>query len=329
MHNSIIENKKTALICGISGQDGSLLADFLLQKGYTVFGSSRDAETASFKNLHHLGIYDQIKKISIASSDFRSVLQAIKHINPDEIYNLAGQTSVGLSFEQPVETFDSITVGTINFLEAIRFLGIKTRFYNAASSECFGNTDALAANEKTPFKPRSPYAVAKAAAFWQVANYREAYQLFACSGILFNHESILRPSRFVTQKIITAVHQIKKGKQTNLNLGNLSIQRDWGWAPDFVEAMWLMLQQESPDDFVIGTGRTHSLQYFVECAFNCAQLNWKEHVVQDSNIYRPTDLAISRCDPTKANEILGWQAKLYLEEIVDRMYSGKGLQWPI
>jgi len=326
MQNLSIYNKKSALICGISGQDGSYLAQFLLQKGYTVFGSSRDAETASFINLHRLGIYDQIKKLSIASNDFRSVLQALKLIKPDEIYNLAGQTSVGLSFEQPVETFDSITVGTLNFLEAIRFLGIKTKFYNAASSECFGNTDNLPANEQTPFKPRSPYAVAKAAAFWQVANYREAYQLFACSGILFNHESILRPTRFVTQKIITAVHQIQQGKQKNLYLGNLSIQRDWGWAPDFVEAMWLMLQQDSPDDFVIGTGKTHSLQYFVERAFECAQLNWKEHVIQDSNITRPTDLAISRCDPSKANKFLAWRAKIYIEEIVERLYQSKGLQ---
>ena len=326
MQNISIDNKKTALICGISGQDGSYLAQFLLQKGYTVFGSSRDAETASFINLHRLGIYDQIKKLSIASNDFRSVLQALKLIKPDEIYNLAGQTSVGLSFEQPVETFDSITVGTLNFLEAIRFLGIKTKFYNAASSECFGNTDNLPANEHTPFKPRSPYAVAKAAAFWQVANYREAYQLFACSGILFNHESILRPTRFVTQKIITAVHQIQQGKQRNLYLGNLSIQRDWGWAPDFVEAMWLMLQQDSPDDFVIGTGKTHSLQYFVERAFECAQLNWKEHVIQDSNITRPTDLAISRCDPSKANKFLAWRAKIHIEEIVERLYQSKDLQ---
>lgn len=326
MQNINIDNKKTALICGISGQDGSYLAQFLLQKGYTVFGSSRDAETASFINLHRLGIYDQIKKLSIASNDFRSVLQALKLIKPDEIYNLAGQTSVGLSFEQPVETFDSITVGTLNFLEAIRFLGIKTKFYNAASSECFGNTDNLPANEQTPFKPRSPYAVAKAAAFWQVANYREAYQLFACSGILFNHESILRPTRFVTQKIITAVHQIQQGKQRNLYLGNLSIQRDWGWAPDFVEAMWLMLQQDSPDDFVIGTGKTHSLQYFVERAFECAQLNWKEHVIQDSNITRPTDLAISRCDPSKANKFLAWRAKIHIEEIVERLYQSKDLQ---
>jgi GDPmannose 4,6-dehydratase len=317
--------KKSALICGISGQDGAYLAQLLLQKGYTVFGSSRDAETANFKNLHHLGIFEKITKLSIAVSDFRSVLHALKLINPDEIYNLAGQTSVGLSFEQPVETFDSITVGTINFLEAIRLLDVKTKYYNAASSECFGNTENLPANEKTPFRPRSPYAVAKAAAFWQVANYREAYDLFACSGILFNHESILRPSRFVTQKIITAVHQIQQGKQHNLYLGNLSIQRDWGWAPDFVKAMWLMLQQESPEDFVIGTGHTHSLQYFVELAFSCAHLNWKEHVIQDSLFIRPTELEISMCDPSKAQEKLGWHAEVPIDEIVKRLYQSKGL----
>jgi GDPmannose 4,6-dehydratase len=326
MHNPSIENRKSALICGISGQDGSYLAQFLLQKGYEVFGSSRDAETSNFENLHRLGIFDQIKKLSISSSDFRSVLQALKQIEPDEIYNLAGQTSVGLSFEQPVETFDSITVGTLNFLEAIRFLGIKAKFYNAASSECFGNTENSPANEKTLFQPRSPYAVAKAAAYWQVANYREAYQLFACSGILFNHESILRPTRFVTQKIITAVHQIKQGKQKKLNLGNLSIQRDWGWAPDFVEAMWLMLQQESPDDFVIGTGRTHSLEYFVERAFDCANLDWKDFVIQNPNISRPTDLVMSRCDPSKAKQKLGWKANIQIEEIIKLMYGSKELQ---
>lgn len=320
------KKNKSALICGISGQDGSYLAQFLLQKGYTVFGSSRDAETASFKNLHYLGIFDQITRLSIAVSDFRSVIHALKIINPDEIYNLSGQTSVGLSFEQPVETFDSITVGTLNFLEAIRLLDIKTKYYNAASSECFGNTENLPANETTPFKPRSPYAVAKAAAFWQVANYREAYQLFACSGILFNHESILRPSRFVTQKIITAVHQIQQGKQQKLYLGDLSIQRDWGWAPDFVKAMWLMLQQDKPEDFAIGTGHTYSLQYFVERAFYCAHLNWKEHVIQDPRFTRPTELEISLCDPSKANDKLGWHAEVPLDEIVERMYRSKGLE---
>ena len=310
---------KTALICGISGQDGAYLALHLLNQGYQVYGASRDAETASFKNLERLGIRNRIKTISVAANDFRSVLQALKIINPDEIYNLAGQSSVGLSFEQPVETFESITVGTLNYLEAIRFLGLKVRFYNAASSECFGNTKETAASEITPFQPRSPYAVAKAAAFWQVANYREAYQLFACSGILFNHESPLRPERFVTQKIAAAVRRIAAGSKETLRLGDLSIQRDWGWAPEYVEAMWLMLQQENPEDFVIGTGHTHSLEEFVAATFNSTGLNWREHVIFDLSLARPTDIAISRCNPTKAKNLLGWQAKVDMFEIAGRM----------
>lgn len=313
--------KKTALICGVSGQDGAYLAKLLLAKGYCVYGSSRDAETATFEKLQRLGIRKKIRTISIAINDYRSVLQALTRVAPDEIYNLSGQSSVSLSFEQPVETFESITIGTLNFLEAIRFLGKKIRFYNAASSECFGNTSTSPANEKTPFQPRSPYAVAKAAAYWQVANYREAYQLYACSGILFNHESSLRPSRFVTQKILCAVHNIKEGRADTVSLGNLSIQRDWGWAPEFVEAMWLMLQQNSPEDFVIGTGQTCSLRDFVAAAFNCAGLNWQEHVVSDKSLERPTDLEISRCDPSKAREILGWEAKLLMKDVALKMFN--------
>jgi GDPmannose 4,6-dehydratase len=319
VNNGLTADRKTALICGVSGQDGAYLARFLLSKGYRVLGSSRDADAASFNNLRRLGIRDQIKTISIATNDFRSVLQSLSQISPDEIYNLSGQSSVGLSFEQPVETFESVTVGTLNFLEAIRFLGKKTRFYNAASSECFGNTNALAANEITPFRPRSPYAVAKAAAFWQVANYREAYQLYACSGILFNHESPLRPERFVTQKIVSAVRNIADGATEKLRLGNLSIQRDWGWAPEFVEAMWLMLQQDTPEDFVIGTGQTASLENFVATAFDCAGLDWREHVIHDPALARPTDLEVSRCDAAKAAYVLGWQPKVYMKEVVRKM----------
>jgi GDPmannose 4,6-dehydratase len=320
MQNFTKSHSRSALICGVSGQDGSYLAQFLLRKGYLVYGSSRDAELANFSNLHRLNIYDEVKKISISTSDFRSVLQALSQIKPDEIYNLAGQSSVGLSFEQPMETFESITVGTLNFLEAIRFLGFNTKFYNAASSECFGNTLYEPATEASPFQPRSPYAVAKAAAFWQVANYREAYGIFACSGILFNHDSIIRPKRFVTQKIIFSVHLIKNGFLHNLKLGNLSIQRDWGWAEEYVEPMWLMLQHENPTDYVIGTGRTHSLQYFVECAFECAKLNWRDFVLYDPSFSRPTDLLISSCNPIKAKELLGWKAKVSIEEVVSRMY---------
>ena len=258
---------KTALICGISGQDGSYLARLLLDKGYEVVGTSRDAQMSGFANLSKLGILGNVRVVSMAMNDFRSVLQVLSQIKPDEVYNLAGQSSVALSFEQPVETLESITVGTLNLLEAIRFLGRDIRFYNANSSECFGDAGEIAADERTPFRPRSPYAVAKSAAFWEVDNYREAYGLYACSGILFNHESPLRPERFVTQKIVRAACRIAAHKQGTLKLGNLSIQRDWGWASEYVDAMWRMLQQDTPDDYVLATGRTTSVREFCRLAF--------------------------------------------------------------
>ena len=260
---------KTALICGVSGQDGSYLAKLLLEKGYTVCGTSRDAQVSSFRNLLRLGIREQIKCESLAPTDFRSVLQVISKIEPDEIYNLAGQTSVGLSFDQPVETLESIATGTLNFLEAIRFTGAPIKFYNAGSSESFGDNGDRPADETTPFRPRSPYAVAKATAFWQVANYREAYNIFACSGILFNHESPLRPRRFVTQKIVNAACRIAKNPSEKLYLGNISVKRDWGWAPEYVEAMYLMLQQEQADDYVVATGHSYTLEELVAQAFKC------------------------------------------------------------
>jgi GDPmannose 4,6-dehydratase len=244
-------------------------------------------------------------------------------IEPDEVYNLAGQSSVGLSFEQPVETLESIATGTLNLLEAIRFTGAPIRFYNAGSSECFGDIGDRAADEMTPFRPRSPYAVAKAAAFWEVANYREAYGLFACSGILFNHESPLRPQRFVTQKIVAAACQIAQGSSQQLHLGNLSIVRDWGWAPEYVEAMYLMLQQETPDDYAIATGESYSLEEFVAQAFAAVGLNWHEHVVTDSSLLRPTDLAISRGNPAKAKKKLGWQAQYKMQDIVRMMVEAR------
>jgi len=310
---------KTALICGITGQDGAYLARLLLIKGYVVHGASRDAQMASFSNMVRLGIKDQVKFHSMALNDFRSVLQILAKVQPDEIYNLAGQSSVGLSFEQPVETLESVSVGTLNLLEAIRFIGIPTRLYNAGSSECFGDTDHLAADENTPFRPRSPYAVAKAAAYWQVANYREAYNLYACSGILFNHESPLRPERFVTQKIVAGACRIAAGLQDKLHLGNLSIQRDWGWAEDYVEAMWLMLQQAAPDDFVIATGQTHSLEQFVEHVFSALRLDWREFVESDVTMLRPTDILVSKANPTKAKQQLGWAARLTMPEVAERM----------
>jgi GDPmannose 4,6-dehydratase len=309
---------KKALICGISGQDGSYLAQFLLSKGYHVAGSSRDAQVSSFGNLVRLKIRDQIELESIAISDFRSVLQALIKLAPDEIYNLAGQSSVGLSFQQPVETLESISVGTLNLLEAIRFSGKPIKLYNASSGECFGDV-ANAADEHTPFRPRSPYAVAKAAAFWEVANYREAYNIFACSGILFNHESPLRPTRFVTKKIVNAVARIAIGVREKLKLGNIAIVRDWGWAPDYIEAMWLMMQQENPDDFLIATGESHSLEEFVDTAFALVGLDYHEHIVTDPELFRPTDIAISKANPMKSRDILQWQAKHKMKEVITMM----------
>jgi len=309
---------KTALICGISGQDGAYLAQLLLSKGNRVVGTSRDAQISSFGNLVRLGIRDRIEVESAALSDFRSVLQVLIKVEPDEIYNLAGQSSVALSFQQPVETLESISVGTLNLLEAIRFTRKPIKLYNACSGECFGDI-ADAADESTPFRPRSPYAVAKAAAFWEVANYREAYNLFACSGILFNHESPLRPARFVTKKIVSAACRIATGSREKLQLGNIAIQRDWGWAPEYVEAMWRMVQQEHPDDFVIATGETHSLEEFVETAFAEVGLDWRDHVVIDPALFRPTDIASSRGNPRKSRETFGWQARSKMKEVVTLM----------
>lgn len=310
---------KKALICGVSGQDGAYLAKLLLEKGYEVYGASRDAQGSSFSNLMRLGIKDQVKLESVALNDFRSVLQALMKVKPDEIYNLAGQSSVGLSFQQPVETLESISVGSLNLLEAIRFVDSPIKLYNAGSSECFGETGTMPADETTPFHPRSPYAVAKAAAFWETTNYREAYNLFACSGILFNHESPLRPERFVTQKIVAGACRIAAGKQDSLHLGNLSIQRDWGWAPEYVEAMWLMLQQEKPDDFVIATGHTYSLEQFAEQVFSVVGLDWRKHVVSDASMLRPTDIMVGKADPSKAKRQLGWEAKLVMPDVVRLM----------
>jgi GDPmannose 4,6-dehydratase len=310
--------KKKALICGASGQDGAYLCKLLLEKGYEVFGGSRDAQNNSFEFLNKLGIINNIKFVSITLNDFRSVFQTINRIEPDEIYNLAGQSSVALSFEQPVETIESIVLGTLNILEAIRFSGRSIRFYSAGSSECFGNA-INAVDEQTPFRPRSPYGIAKATAFWQVANYREAYKLFACTGILFNHESPLRKERFVTKKIISTAYRISLGQKIRLRLGNIDIQRDWGWAPEYVEAMWLMLQQDSPDDFVIATGKTTSLKDFIKITFDTLGLNWEEYVDLDEDLIRPTDITVGIANPQKAKKFLNWEAKVGIEDIIKLM----------
>ncbi len=314
---------RTALICGISGQDGAYLAHLLLERGYRVTGTTRDAQMSSLTNLVRLGIRDRVEVVSMAINDFRSVLQTLARLQPAEVYNLAGQSSVGLSFEQPVETLESIGIGTLNLLEAIRFLNREIRLYNASSSECFGDTGEIAADENTPFRPRSPYAVAKAAAFWEVANYREAYGLFACSGILFNHESPLRPERFVTQKIVRAACRIAAGSSERLQLGNLDIHRDWGWAPEYVDAMQRMMQMQQPEDLVIATGHTHALRDFVATAFATSGLDWQQHVDSNPALMRPTDLRFGCANPQRAKTRLGWQATVDMPEVVRRMVDAE------
>jgi GDPmannose 4,6-dehydratase len=310
---------KSALICGVSGQDGAYLAQLLLDRGYQVAGTSRDAQISGFPNLVRLGIRERVRLFSMAGTDFRSVLHVVTQVQPDEIYNLAGQSSVGLSFEQPMETLESIAIGTLNLLEVMRFMGRPMRLYNASSSECFGATGDSAADESTPFYPRSPYAVAKATGFWAVANYREAYGIHACSGLLFNHESPLRPERFVTQKIVAAACRIAAGDRNRLHLGNLAIRRDWGWAPEFVDAMHRMLQLDRAEDFVIATGATYSLEQFTEAAFGAVGLDWREWVVADPTLHRPSELLANRGNAAKAARLLGWQARLRMPEIVGEM----------
>ena len=310
---------KIALIFGISGQDGAYLAELLLSKGYIVHGTSRDSEMAEFSSLKRLGIKNKITFHSVALNDFRSVLKIIEKVSPEEIYNLAGQSSVGLSFEQPLETLESIANATINILEAIRFTSICCRFYNASSSECFGDTGGKPADENTPFRPKSPYGVAKASAFWQVSNYRESYGLYACSGIMFNHESILRPSRFVTRKICQSAANIALGKQKVLTLGDLTIKRDWGWAPEYVKAMWQMLQLNEAEDFVIATGRIYGLDDFVREAFTALNLDWSKFVIFNESLKRPSEIRSGYGNPVKAKNKLNWNAQTFMPEIASLM----------
>ena len=314
---------KTALICGIGGQDGSYLAAHLLALGYTVVGTSRDAHAGRFDGLVRLGVRDRVAVESMTLVDFRSTLQVLARTQPDEVYNLAGQTSVGLSFNQPVETFESIVIGTVNLLEAIRMIGRPIRLYNAGSSEMFGNTGTEPAGEQTVLRPCSPYGIAKATSFWQVAQYRQAYGIAACTGILFNHESPLRPERFVTQKIVAAACRIARGEQESLRLGDLSIRRDWGWAPEYVVAMHRMLQQDELEDFVIATGVTTSLEGFVAEAFGAVGLDWRRHVVRDPALVRPSEIACGRADTTRASERLGWKAEHAMPAVVRMMVEAR------
>ncbi|MFT5426235.1 MAG: GDPmannose 4,6-dehydratase [Gammaproteobacteria bacterium] len=316
-------SKKKALICGVSGQDGTYLAQLLLQKGYQVLGTSRDAQHSSFTNLITLGIKDKVTLSSLTATDYRSVLQTLTNIEPDEIYNLAGQSSVSLSFQQPVETLESISIGTMNLLEAVRFLDKPIRIYNASSSECFGDTDGTPADENTSFSPRSPYAVAKAASHWEVANYREAYGLYACNGILFNHESPLRPANFVTRKIIMTACKIANGSKEKLKLGNIEIKRDWGWAPEYVDAMWRILQQDSPEDFLIATGETNSLEDFCKAVFDELDMDYQKHISIDKSLFRPSEIMFGRGNPTKAKKKLNWQAKSKMHDVIRNMISAE------
>lgn len=312
---------KTALICGVGGQDGSYLAKFLLQKNYHVIGTSRNPSAALAGNLAKLGVAQDIHCISMESADSRSVTSAVNLAKPDEIYYLAGESSVAQSFIDPIGTFQNVSLGIIYLLEAVRQSNRPTRIFNAGSSDCFGDTAGLAANESTPFKPVSPYAIAKCSAYWLVNQYRQSYGLYACTGILFNHESPFRPSHFVTQKIVHAVKEIAAGRQSQLNLGRLDIARDWGWAPEYIEAMWLMLQQEKPEDFVIATGTTITLMDFVEAAFKRLDLDWRSHVIQDPDFVRPTDILVSSADISRITQSLGWKPATMGTRVVEKMFE--------
>ena len=315
----MVKQYKKALIFGISGQDGFYLTQLLCEKNYEIHGTSRNLTSSSFENLKKTEIFKDIKIHIVNPIDIDVVLKIMKEVNPDEVYNLSGQSSVSKSFLNPQETFKSITQASLNILEAIKLLGLSCKFYNASSSECFGDTGNIAANEKTKFNPCSPYGVAKSASFWLTKNYRESYNLFTCSGILFNHESPLRPENFVTKKIIRTAVKIYFKESIKLTLGDLSIKRDWGWAPDYVEAMWLILQSKEPDDFVISTGQLSSLESFLENVFLYLNLNWKEHTIIDNNLFRPKELKSSFGNSKKAKSILNWEAKNKMKEVITNM----------
>lgn len=313
-----------ALITGITGQDGSYLTEFLLKKNYQVYGLIRRASSFNTSRIDHLYQDPHEKKVHLKLvfgdlNDASSLNQIVKTIKPDEIYNLGAQSHVKVSFEIPEYTAETAAVGTTRLLEAIRESGIKTKFYQASSSEMFGNATEPFQSEKTPFHPRSPYASAKVYAYWITVNYREAYNLFACNGILFNHESPRRGETFVTRKITMALARIKHGVQNKLYLGNLDAKRDWGFAGDYVEAMWLMLQQAKPDDYVIATGESHSVRDFLEEAFGYAGLNWKEYVEIDKRYFRPMEVNALKGDSTKAKKILKWETKVSFQQLVRMM----------
>jgi len=307
---------KKALITGVTGQDGAYLSSILLEKGYKVYGTVRDSITLHSRNLRLVGIENRLDLFPTDLLDLSNVIRLVERIKPDEIYNLASQSSVGLSFEQPIGTVEFNIMSTMNLLEAIRILPFKAKFYQASSSEMYGKTSELPVTEKTALHPVSPYAVSKAASHWMTVNYREAYGLFCCCGILFNHESVLRAEHFVTKKIISTATRISGGSNETLRLGNIEIKRDWGFAPEYVRAMWLMLQQDEPDDYVIATGEAHSLREFVDLAFSHAGLDWEDHVTTDEALYRPSEIDVIYGNPAKAKERIGWEYNLPFEKLI-------------
>jgi GDPmannose 4,6-dehydratase len=311
--------KKRALVTGITGQDGSYLAEFLLANGYEVFGMVRRSSTVTFERIAH--IQDQITTVFGDLLDQASLIELVRTIDPHEVYNLAAQSFVPTSFQQPVLTGEVTALGVTRILDAIRIVNPEIRFYQASSSEMFGKVVEVPQREATPFYPRSPYGVAKLYGHWLTVNYRESYDLHATSGILFNHESPRRGLEFVTRKISHGVANIKLGRQKELRLGNLEAQRDWGFAGDYVKAMWLMLQQDTAEDFVVATGETHSVREFCEIAFDHVGLNWEDHVVVDETFFRPAEVDLLIGDPKKAQSQLGWEAETSFEELVRMMVS--------
>jgi GDPmannose 4,6-dehydratase len=310
---------KRALITGITGQDGSYLADLLLEKGYEVFGLVRRSSTDRFERISH--IMDHVHVLSGDLLDQNSLQEAIRVARPDEVYNLAAQSFVPASWSQPLLTGEITALGVARLLEAIRSTGAPIRFYQASTSELFGKAREVPQNELTPFYPRSPYGVSKAYGHWITVNYRESYGMFACAGILFNHESPRRGLEFVTRKITNGVARIKLGKEKELRIGNMDAQRDWGHTKDYVRAMWMMLQQDEPDDYVIATGKTHSVRYLVETAFRCVGLNHEDHVVLDPKFFRPAEVDLLLGDPSKAKRKLGWESTISFEEMIGEMVA--------
>jgi GDPmannose 4,6-dehydratase len=307
----------TALITGITGQDGSYLAELLLAKGYTVVGMARRSSTVTFERIEH--IQDAITIVQGDLHDQSSLVSVLEEYQPTEVYNLAAQSFVPTSWNQALLTGEVTALGVTRLLEAIRLVNPKVRFYQASSSEMFGKVMEVPQRESTPFYPRSPYGVAKVYGHWITVNYRESYDLFAASGILFNHESPRRGLEFVTRKITNGVALIKHELARELRLGNLESQRDWGFAGDYVEAMWLMLQHSEPDNFVIGTGETHSVREFCEIAFSRAGLDYQDFVVQDARFYRPAEVDLLISDPSRAREALGWKRKCSFKQLVEMM----------